>query len=303
MEVDTVKRGIWLSTLVLLACGTVLRAAQINLKVTTDKSVYVAGDTVNWTMYAWSDPADNNAGVSLLAPYLTDESGETLSLPDTELYLGVTPQFTGTGYGAVEKFILERDGTVNDNTLVDMVVRQAAADKAYDIGNDGQERVFAQGSYTATIFGDHVLTPSKDAANHWNNPDAPNPDQSIAFDMGSTTAAAFSVTIPGDFNGDAIVNRDDLAIFLAAFETPDPGAPDMDGDNDCDRDDLAIWLGTFGDVAPTGSLGSAELLADQKMLGTETVPEPGTLLLLGTALAPLTYLTRRRMARPACRQR
>ncbi|KPJ53087.1 MAG: hypothetical protein AMS16_05625, partial [Planctomycetes bacterium DG_58] len=44
--------------------------------------------------------------------------------------------------------------------------------------------------------------------------------------------------LPGDFNADNIVDRDDLAIFLGAFETEDPGAPDMDGDNDCDRDDL-----------------------------------------------------------------
>jgi len=54
--------------------------------------------------------------------------------------------------------------------------------------------------------------------------------------------------LPGDINGDGIVDLSDLAIVLANFGcVPPPACPgDVDGDGDVDLSDLAIVLAAFG---------------------------------------------------------
>ena len=51
--------------------------------------------------------------------------------------------------------------------------------------------------------------------------------------------------IPGDLNGDGVVNGTDLGILLAAWGTNDPIA-DINGDGDVNGADLAILLGNWG---------------------------------------------------------
>ena len=63
---------------------------------------------------------------------------------------------------------------------------------------------------------------------------------------GGDYEVAFTVAIDGDLQVDGKVDRDDLAVFLGAFDTPEPGAADLDQDGDCDRDDLAVFLGAYG---------------------------------------------------------
>ena len=63
--------------------------------------------------------------------------------------------------------------------------------------------------------------------------------------VGGNAAVQMPPAYHVDLDGDGDIDRDDLAIFLGAFETADPGASDLDDDGDCDRDDLAIFLGAF----------------------------------------------------------
>jgi len=76
-------------------------------------------------------------------------------------------------------------------------------------------------------------------------------------DAGTATAAQFELTggfwvgggptappCPGDLNGDAVVDIDDLAILLNGFGSSTAG--DLNGDGVTDTNDLAILLNAFG---------------------------------------------------------
>ena len=68
----------------------------------------------------------------------------------------------------------------------------------------------------------------------------------------------------GDLDLDGDVDRDDLGVFLGAYDTPAPGRSDLDHDGDGDRSDQAVFLGAYGTEAGAG----------------QGAPEPATLMLL-----------------------
>jgi hypothetical protein len=74
--------------------------------------------------------------------------------------------------------------------------------------------------------------------------------------------------VPGDFNGDSIVDADDLAQWQGDFGVN--GLSDADNDSDSDGADFLAWQ---------RQLGSAEVVA-----AVESVPEPATLLLLASGV-------------------
>ena len=103
---------------------------------------------------------------------------------------------------------------------------------------------------------------------------------------GGDYEVAFTVAIDGDLQVDGKVDRDDLAVFLGAFDTPEPGAADLDQDGDCDRDDLAIFLGAYGNELAE-PVGQAMSLAVEP-LGVEALDQglgSGSLLSANLGLA------------------
>ncbi|MGA0174714.1 MAG: hypothetical protein ACO3NL_13880, partial [Phycisphaerales bacterium] len=53
-----------------------------------------------------------------------------------------------------------------------------------------------------------------------------------------------SPSIPGDLNGDGVVNGADLSILLSGWGLPGPA--DLDGNGTVGGSDLAILLGSWG---------------------------------------------------------
>ena len=149
-----------------LLCAAVASAATISVDVTTDKVLYLAGETVNWTVYAWASAGDN-FGVALLSVDLQDDQGETLSAGQT-VGGGPTFELQDTEYGVDEWFTLQSAGTPGPGgTLVDVLANQSPNFPLYNIGNDGSQHLYAKGSYVATVKGWHVLSVSVRAANYW----------------------------------------------------------------------------------------------------------------------------------------
>jgi hypothetical protein len=203
------KRALLLGVVAAFLGGSVASGAPtINLKVTTDEAEYDPGDTVNWTIYAWASTGDN-AGVAMLALNLTEDQGETLSPADTDYYLNLTtlPAMlelagsapnVGAYYAVANGFTLYGAGTPSapiPGGLLDIDCMQspAAGARIINKGNDGAERLFAKGSFTATVEDCwHTLSASinSDAANYW--PNATDP--AVMFSAGANTSASYKVT-------------------------------------------------------------------------------------------------------------
>jgi hypothetical protein len=134
--------------------------------------------------------------------------------------------------------------------------------------------------------------------------------------LAGQTYDADSVLVKFTYRGDADLDGDsdldDLGFWANSF-TGDLGlgpvaAPttlwtqgDWDYDGDTDLDDLGFWSSTFtGDLgggglsvyAPNASEGAIAALAG---MGITAVPEPGSIILVGTALIGLPIFRRRRI--------
>ena len=100
----------------------------------------------------------------------------------------------------------------------------------------------------------------------------------------------FVVSIPGDYNGDLLVNAADYTVWRNTLGQSVAAGEGADGDRDAmvDIDDYLIWKETYGLFV--GGSGAANL-----DLGSN-VPEPSTalLLLIGSAAAIVSAARRRR---------
>ncbi len=89
--------------------------------------------------------------------------------------------------------------------------------------------------------------------------------------------------LAADFNGDGIVNGNDLLIWEASFGTPTSATyaqGDSNGDGDVDGGDFLAWQTNFG--TSSGAAGTA-------------VPEPGSCGLTWLSVAVLGWLVRFRI--------
>ena len=89
--------------------------------------------------------------------------------------------------------------------------------------------------------------------------------------------------LPGDFDGNGVVNGADLTVWQASFGVN--GGADADDDGDSDGRDFLVWQRNLGKTR--NSLGSLATLS--------AVPEPSTVL-LGGMLLMATFLRRKRSA-------
>ena len=181
----------------LVASVAAAQVPQLHLTVETDKALYLLGETVTYTVYAWTDPA-GNSGVSLLSIGVEDDQVETLGLPTTET-LEPIPGFFLTGlapseYGLANAFTMESGGVIDgDGEVVDVTVRLSSTGTLKtDVGNGGQPVVFCQGSYVPQTLGVHTMQASMNAGNYWQTPTGP----AMPFDAGVNTAGVYEVVIP-----------------------------------------------------------------------------------------------------------
>lgn len=184
-------RKLILCTAVILAAACVASAATISLKVTTDKSSYTVGDTVQWTIYAWASQGDNS-GVALLGVDLTESTADTLNAALTS-GAGIFKSLTDGIYNAGNGFLLGSNGTPSGNQLVDINAYQPDPNSLVpSIGNGGAgypDLVFGEGSYTANVVGPHQLSASLRSGNF-----IPVTGGALeAFSTGTNTPAVFDV--------------------------------------------------------------------------------------------------------------
>ncbi len=196
-----IKAGLLLS-LTLLVLSSVAIGATVTVGVQTDRSEYTEGDTVNWTIYVWASSGDNR-GVSLLGVNLDDSTADSLEVP---LIQG--GEFQDTAYGISAGFMKLFDGTVSPVApdLADMTVIQLFGSEVYDVGSDGQpdyvpSHVFAKGSYTVSVLGEHVLAGSFNGANYW----VDTLGAAMEFETLNSVPATITV-VPAILNAD--INRD-----------------------------------------------------------------------------------------------
>lgn len=88
-------------------------------------------------------------------------------------------------------------------------------------------------------------------------------------------------TIPGDFDGNGMVNAADLAQWKGDFGVNDDS--DANGDGRTDGSDFLIWQRNYGTGVPASSAAAA-------------VPEPTALALVGLGVASVALMRRRRLS-------
>ena len=194
-----------LTAVALVLCASIASAATINLRVATDKSVYLQGETIRWSIFAWGNSGETH-GISLLAVNLLDSvggspSGETLSEAETEDYLGLVFQLKGTTYGAVGHFNIVTAGTTDPSIVRDIKAAQQAGSQVYNVGNDGVEHLFAEGSFTASVVGNHTLSNEFRGWNYW---DAEYAGGSVNYKEQQAVGFQSSSLTPGQFRVDAV---------------------------------------------------------------------------------------------------
>jgi hypothetical protein len=151
-----------------------------------------------------------------------------------------------------------------------MFVLELADNGEYIGGNDGVKLIFRERTPYPGSVPTGWLMPG---TNHWET----------EFDP------VVAAEIPGDANGDGKVDGGDLAIWQQNYDPLGTAQNtfamgDWNGDGKIDGGDLALWQQNY-DPLGTGGLDG---------LGS-SVPEPATLLLLGTGLAGGIGFIRRRM--------
>ena len=154
--------------------GVGVANANFNLAITTDKLTYLPGETVYWTLKGWADQGSAGSGVALVSAGLTDDTGEQMNDADSEFLYVVLWSLIGSDYSALQAFVLESDGVSTvPGQVIDITARQGDGSRQLNIGNDGQEHVYAIGSYTANILGFHNLDPIFTAVNYWSSDTGP----------------------------------------------------------------------------------------------------------------------------------
>ena len=147
--------------LVVLLQINIAPADVVHLKVETDQDMYLVGQTVHWTVYAWAEPGINR-GIAYINFDLKDNAAETLNPA-----LKSGDDFVDTEFGTPEKFIDREAGTWDIDTLHDIIAYQFPTNRKLDVGNSGDPNVFCKGSYTATVLGAHTLSILDYRVDYW----------------------------------------------------------------------------------------------------------------------------------------
>jgi hypothetical protein len=183
-----------MSLVAVLVLASSASGAIIHLRIDVDKPVYAPGDTVTWTVRAWASTGDNR-GIALLGVDLTESVGGLLNpaLVDTVQANPLIQELHQGAYGHAQGFELAGAGTYDADVpgvLSEVGVFQFPFDAVLDQGNDGQQHVFATGTYVASALGTHQITPTLTSTLYW----VDNLGTSHAFETPDLTSAVFTVT-------------------------------------------------------------------------------------------------------------
>lgn len=121
--------------------------------------------------------------------------------------------------------------------------------KILDVGNDGEEHIFAKGKYIVTKAGPHDLTASINSAFYW--PDETSPIQ--AFTPDENYPAYITAISDPNMDGEGVVNFKDFALMANNWKRSDCdagnnwcGNTDLDHDNNVDFFEIQMialyWL-------------------------------------------------------------
>ncbi|HUU30755.1 MAG TPA: PEP-CTERM sorting domain-containing protein [Phycisphaerae bacterium] len=178
---------IWSLAVVVLAAGSAA-ASTITFSVATDKSAYLVGETVSWTIsIAASNP------VTLAGCNLTDSGGHALTVANQYEWLspgsgawqlGPDPYVFGCANGL---FGLSR-GTPSGSTLTDIYEADVSSPFSGGDGNGSPYR-FADGGFLAANVGNFDLTVTPMSGNY--SGDGTN---AAVFDILTGGAAGYEVT-------------------------------------------------------------------------------------------------------------
>ncbi len=183
------KKAIVLS-IVGVFLGVGIANADWNMDITTDKTEYTPGETVSWTLYGWADVGTAGSGIALISAGLTDDTGEQMNAADTEDLFGIVWSLLNSEYSGLQKYTLLSAGIATvPGQVIDITEYQPDATRMLNIGNDGQQHVYATGSYTANIMGIHNLAPIFTAVNYWEDDTGP----ALALAEGTLTGASYLV--------------------------------------------------------------------------------------------------------------
>jgi hypothetical protein len=248
-----------------------------NLALGTDsmlvstKAVGVAADEVTITV---GGTLQGGNGVALVGDYEEDDVGTDLTLADgstLEWTLGPDPD----NYINVDGGIVTIDGALTIKLL--------------DGGGSlAGENVALFSTFFGASFDPTQITIEAPAGWSWDTLVGGEPDIQYIDDefIVLKNLSTGIVVVPGDTNGDQIVDDADLAIFKAQFGGDWNGValedPDYDNDGDVDIDDFVVLRANFG----TGVV-PAPLAPD-----FSATPEPATMSLL--AIGGLLVVRRRR---------
>jgi len=216
--------------------GKSTEAASLHLRVTTDKEIYIVGEEVNWTIWAWASVGDNR-GVATIDVSLNDNRNEELN---PAFVVGTPPndELEDTEYGLEEHFTLVSSGTrfPTPPRLRRMNVYQN--DLPVDIGNDGVEHIFAKGKYIVTKTGPHDLNIFLNHSSYYWTDAVGNFDQ---FTPGENHPAYMTVITDPNIDGVSVVDFNDFALMANEWERTDCNAAndwctftDLDQDNNVD---------------------------------------------------------------------
>ena len=199
---------------------------------------------------------------------------ETLNLTGVRLTDGVTFDFTGSGVTSLApgQFAVVVANSAAFAQRYDSTGIAVAGEYAGQLNNAGETvRLEEQNMLTIQAFTYDDMGPTWHPTTDGEGPslviidplaDVAMWDQGVSWRpssvMGGTPGSTESPLVPGDVNGDSLVDLSDLAalqlhIGMASGATRSDG--DLDGDQDVDRDDVGILLGSYAyaSVAPAPS--------------------------------------------------
>jgi len=206
-----VKKSLLVCVVAVLACASVAGAATINLRVVTDKTNYMQGEPVYWSIYGWGNTSETR-GIALLGVSLHDSEPENSLRPAIVNGPGAAKSLKDSLYNFFNYFVLSNGlasaGTPGTGILADIDIRQPD-NTLVNIGNDGNSNnLFARGMrltdsdngnvtgmWIPTEVGTHNLTLEVTGANYWRlNPTVGHVNP-IPFESSSLTGTSFTVQV------------------------------------------------------------------------------------------------------------
>lgn len=207
----------------------------------------------------------------------TAPTGETMFVQgDVSLAAGSTASFNIAASGVSDRLDISGNLSVADGFILEVLLDGSVAVSSLSAGDSWNLFDFDTSSGVFDEL-DFILPEGLASNLIWDT-------SSLLVDG---TLAVISAGLPGDFNGDGVVDSIDYAIWRENLGNPNEDALMNNGDglNGVDSGDFALWKSNYGATAPAAGQG-----------GPIAAPEPAALMLLMGALMGLFAMWPRRLS-------